>query len=305
MANYSARNNKRLWFGTRDWMQWIDVPMSGANVSPTGWANDGTLLSGGGFSQNSRGSHKRYTFEWRKSSARRSAQLMKDYRDRAYGDGLIYFCDPLTYDTNVLASMWANPSLGLNQESSTLVYGVVPTMTPTSNFRANAVPSRSAVYNLGSTPVGYPGDESAVFVPIPDGHDLRIGAMYSFTGTGGVFYSPVNDNDTIGTAVKLGTTAVDATNILPTLISGVGIKGIMLWVGRSSNVASTATLTAMIARLVVRGGTVSTAGPWCGGQGHSGVEFLGTPTYINNTGTDGGQVSFAASFVEVGSWLYG
>ena len=305
MANNSYRNNKRFWFGTRDWMQWIDVPMSGANVSPTGWGTDGTLLSGGGFAQNSQGTHKRYAFEWRKSSARRMAQLMKDYRDGTYGTGLLYFQDPLTYDTNVLPARWASPAMTLDQEGSTLVYGVLPTMTPTSNFKMNALPSRTAVYNLGSTPTGYPGEESAVFIPIPEGYDLRIGAVYSFTGTGGVYYTPVNDNDTLGTAVKLATTAVNATDLAPLLVSGVGIKGIMLWVGRSSAVASTASLTGMIAKLTPRGVPITVTTPWVGGQGHSGVTFQGTPTYINNTGVDGGQVSFAASFVETGSWLYG
>lgn len=46
-------------------------------------------------------------------------------------------------------------------------------------------------------------------------------------------------------------------------------------------------------------------GPWMGGQGHSGCRFIGKPTYINNTGVEGGQVGFAASFREVGSWIYG
>lgn len=46
-------------------------------------------------------------------------------------------------------------------------------------------------------------------------------------------------------------------------------------------------------------------GTWIGGQGHSGCRFIGKPTYVNNTGVDGGQVSFAASFREVGLWVNG
>ena len=46
-------------------------------------------------------------------------------------------------------------------------------------------------------------------------------------------------------------------------------------------------------------------GPWIGGMGHSGCRFAGKPTYVGNTGVGGGQVSFAATFVGVGSWIHG
>lgn len=42
---------------------------------------------------------------------------------------------------------------------------------------------------------------------------------------------------------------------------------------------------------------------WLGGQGNSGCRFVGSPTYIENTGVNGGQISYAASFKEVGDWL--
>ena len=41
---------------------------------------------------------------------------------------------------------------------------------------------------------------------------------------------------------------------------------------------------------------------WVGGQGNSGCRFVGSPTYIENTGVNGGQISYAASFKEVGDW---
>lgn len=41
---------------------------------------------------------------------------------------------------------------------------------------------------------------------------------------------------------------------------------------------------------------------WLGGQGNSGCRFVGSPTYIENTGVNGGQISYAASFKEVGDW---
>lgn len=46
-------------------------------------------------------------------------------------------------------------------------------------------------------------------------------------------------------------------------------------------------------------------GPWIGGQGHSGCRFIGKPTEIKYGPLNGGQVGFAASFREVGHWIYG
>lgn len=41
---------------------------------------------------------------------------------------------------------------------------------------------------------------------------------------------------------------------------------------------------------------------WLGGQGNSGCRFVGSPTYIENNGVNGGQISYAASFKEIGDW---
>lgn len=46
-------------------------------------------------------------------------------------------------------------------------------------------------------------------------------------------------------------------------------------------------------------------GPWIGGQGNSGCRFAQPPSYVTNSVINGGQVGFSATFVEVGSWLYG
>lgn len=47
------------------------------------------------------------------------------------------------------------------------------------------------------------------------------------------------------------------------------------------------------------------AGPWIGGQGHSGCRFATTPSYVTNSGYAGGRIGFAASFTEVGDWVFG
>lgn len=300
-----------LWFGTEELMQWLPAPLSGAETSPTGWAAEGVLLNGGGFAANSFGSHKRYQYAWSDASARQTAQTMKSYADGTYGRGLIYFQDPLTFDTNVLPAMWADPSMGIGMEGASLVYGVQATSVATPNRALNNLPVNSAVYNLDSIATGFRGKTQAVFIPVPQGYDLYLGAFYSATGTGGVYYCTQSTAGVISAPTQLTALSGTFTPILNRLVSGSStLAGVWLYVGKSSAVASTVTLSAMAGRLIKTSAsapdrTTLQTGPWIGGQGHSGTRFAGKPTYVEYNGVGGGQVGFAASFIEMGSWIYG
>lgn len=200
----------------------------------------------------------------------------------------------------------------MDNEAATLVYGIDPVKTPTSGGADLNLPVNSAVYNLSSvTPKGAPSPDSSVFIPVPPGYTLLVGAFYSTTGTGGIFVSPVNDNGTIGDSVKLTEKPNTDSEVVTDQFSG-SIRGVRLWVGRTSEVPSSVTIAAMTARLIETSDLAVPAklarisqGPWIGGQGHSGCRFLGTPSYVTNSPVEGGRVGFAASFVEVGSWIYG
>lgn len=307
---YSKRDC--FWFGTEDRMEWFATPLQGADSSPSAWGADGTLLNGGGWALNSWGSHKRYTYEWPASSSRETAQKMKSYRDGTYGRGLLYFLESTIFTTNVLPAHWADPSMSIDNEAPSLVYGVDPSPVATSGGANLGLPITSARYDLsGVTPRSAPTPDSSVFIPIPAGHTLFLGAFYSSTGSGGVFATPVNGNGTLGTAVKLTEKPNSDTDVVTDQFSG-DLRGVRLWVGRSDATASTVTIAAMAGRIIetsdvsnpVKVATLK-RGPWIGGQGHSGCRFLGTPTYVTNSPIEGGRIGFAATFVEVGSWVYG
>lgn len=305
MAFTAKAKRDNFFFGTEQAMRWMPTPNRGADVSPQGWGDGGTLLNGGGYQLNSFGSHKNYLFEWPSSSARRVAQLMKSYADGTYGRGLIYFVDPLTYDTNVLPARWADPSMSIGVEGASLVYGVDPDPLPTSNWQENDLPVQTAYYDLGGIASGWRGKEEAVFIPRPEGFSVLLGAIYSRTGTGSVFYREQGSSGGLGAefrAPELPANASDIHNV--TVTSGAGI---WVWVGKITPGASSVSLSALSARLVsqTRPKPRIGQGPWIGGQGHSGVRFVGKPTYMNNTGVNGGQVSYAATFKEVGSWING
>jgi len=300
-------NMNKLFFGTENRMVFFPTPLSGAASSPVGLESGGNLVNGGGYQNNSFGSHKQYIYEWSGASAREAAQLMKSYADGTYGRGLIYFTSPLSYGVNVLPSFWADPSMGLGYEGASLVYGVDATSVPTPEWIVNELPILSAYYDLTGYASGWRGKEQAVFVPIPTGYILSVGAFYSNTGTAGVFYRTQSTSGGLGEATKIDPLDNDSSVVVDTDISGPDINGVWIYVGKSSTTASTITLSGMVARLRIATASQSTisSGPWVGGQGHSGCRFIGKPTYVENTGVNDGQVGFAASFREVGHWLYG
>lgn len=303
--------DRGFWFGTERHAEWLPCPLVGADTTPQGWSADGTLLNGGGWALNSFGSHKRYQYEWPASSSPQAAQKLKSYRDGTYGRGLLYFLDPLIYGTNVLPAHWADPSMSVGGELPSLVPGIEPTAVPTSGGAALGLPIDSAYY-----PEGNPGlldldDSNSVFIPIPDDHTLFLGAIYSTPGWGdgdGVYYAEIPKSGGIGATGRI-TAQTPATNTLVTeQIDGANIAGVRIAVVSAGPI----TLTALIGRLIKASdiGNVGkmnrlTSGPWVGGQGHSGCRFVGTPTYVENSGIDGGRVGYAATFAEVGSWSLG
>lgn len=309
MAVLAKNGRKNLWFGTTDRMQWVATPNRGADVSPEGWSAGGATLQGGAFQLNSFSSARNYIFEWPPSSSREAAQLMKSYADGTFGRGLIYFVDPLIYDTNVLPAMWADPSMAVGEESHLLSPGATISYAPTTGNPDFQLPVRTVTYDFSSAGVMSDAtldDSNSVFLPIPDGFQLVIGVLGSYSGGGAVRYSRVSLGGATSGAVAIPALSPAGTSLFSAVITPApGEVGVRIWVGKTASGAASATLTALHARLVKVGSTLSGPNYWVGGQGHSGCRFSGKPTYMNHTGVDGGQVSYAATFREVGSWVVG
>lgn len=288
-----------MWFGTEERMGWIPAPNSGATMSPEGWGVGGVLMSGGGYQANSWGSHKNYVFEWPSASSLEAAQLMKSYSDGTYGRGLIYFIDPLTYLHNVLPARIADPSMAVGDESASLVYGVNPVGVPVASGSTANLPVMAAEYDLSSTPTGF-RQSDAIFIPIPEGYTLWMTAYYTATGSGGIFCTPQTGKGNRGSNARLSNSAVTQTS--PTQ-SFKNVDGVWIWVGRTSSAASSVSIQGIVGRLA-KTGQPSPKGGWIGGMGHSGTRFAARPTWTTLGATNGGQVGYAASFREVGSWAY-
>lgn len=291
-----------MWFGTQDYAGWIQTPQTGADVTPGAWGADGVLLNGGGYAMNSFNSHKMYAFNWRTTSRREEAQLLKSYFDGTFGRGKIYFQDPLTYTTNVLPARWADPSITGDYEGQSLIPGIEPVRVRASGPKNLRLPVSAVKYDLPATGVRA---KDHVFIPIPDGMMLVVGAFYeSLTPDAGVYVTPVSEGGNLSNAdVRVPPQTAGSPLLFSEFFSKQpGDIGVALWIGKpDSGAASSVTVNAIHARLIPLETTANTyvgENYWVGGQGNSGVRFAGPPTYINNTGRDGGQVEFAATFIE-------
>ncbi|MEV5068949.1 hypothetical protein MRBLMI12_000506 [Microbacterium sp. LMI12-1-1.1] len=301
--------SKKMWFGVEGRMRWVDTPQSGADVSPKGFSVGGTLLNGGGYADGSFGSHKEYGFSWSGASSRQAAGIMQAYAAGTYGRGLIYFLDPHTLDTNVLPAHWADPSLAIGDESPQLIRSrrLPLTGVPTANAEANDIPAVTAVYDLADAATGFPGERDSLFIPVPPGTSLRIGAIYTRTGSGGIFAAPVDAAGTAGTATLLTQVSPTATDIIPDEILP-GAVGVRVWLGKSADGPATVSVAAMIGRIMSTLTATATSpkrlGPWMPGDGHTGCRFVGKPTLVRYNGVGGGQVGYATTLTEVGAWEY-
>lgn len=142
-------------------------------------------------------------------------------------------------------------------------------------------------------------DSNSVFIPIPEGKQLHLGAFYQATGTGGIYVSPVARGGSATSQV----TKVRPNNtgeLFSTVVSRQpGTIGVYLWIGKTNNANASVTVNAIHGRIADPGEPIPGENHWYGGQGHSGVRFTGKPTYVTRNAINGGQIEFAATFKEV------
>lgn len=287
-------NREQMWFGTEESMRWIETPQTGADVSPLGFGTSATSLNGGGYVRNSWDSHKVHNFSWGESASPSLASLIHAYRNGSYGRGLIYFHDPMYYQTNILPRRVADPSMAVNYEAAPLIRDLWPRATPT-GANANNLPVQTAIYDVPPEYDGMVGMDE-IYIPIPPGFTFNFGAVYSSANAAArIYYRTPSGKFTVAQ------TTLTATDLLPISIAGepwvrIGIEN------TATSTTHAVSITAMMARLLPPGESPEPTTPWMGGEGHSGCQFQGNPTIVNYNGVNGGQVGIACTLVETGAW---
>jgi hypothetical protein len=286
-----ALYNDRMYFGTRNYMQWVVAPKINYEASKRGYVSAAGFVNGGQFVRRSASAAKGYNLSW-ELKPRDEIRTINDYADGVYGTGPIYFLEPFAMDKNLLPQYWATPALGA--VDAPLLAGVFdderPALSPTP-LNTLGYPSNAATYTLA---VGT--ELSSVFIPVPPGYSLWVGAHGSRTGTAGVQITPTTGPTT--TAAPLDVPLLLATNAtrLNTSINGDTYRGGII----SLKGVGTVALYGLMAQ-VLRNGTLPATGGFISGQGHSGCSFAEEPTLTNySVALD--KVGLSVNLVETEGW---
>lgn len=274
--------SKTMYFGSRERMTWVKCPAIDSDISKTKWSTSGTYLSGGGYVRNSTTGHKRYQFSWNLANSDDIYAIL-DYADGLYGNAPFYFLDPFAIEINVLPQYWASPRLA-QQDAPSFDKNALPTLVDTA---ANTFdyPTKSAVYTFNVNSVF-----SSLWIPIPSGYTFNFGAHGSATSTAVVTLTP--DGSTTASVTLLPITTSQRTNTTVTGVTGVTV---------SFSGTGILTLAGMIAQVRPTGDAVP-SGSFISGRGHSGVEFLGSPT-LNGYSAALDKQGASTTLVEIGAWL--
>lgn len=280
-----------MYFGTRERMQWVSAPAPGAGFSATAYSTKLQYLNGGAGVRNSIGSHMEYDLSWG-SLTRDQIQEISDYADQLYGDGLIYFLDPVALERNLFNRQWAAPKI--TAEDGIPLTGTATPAKVLINDMSLDYPMYGAQYSITS------GQASRKFhCPIPPGYTAWVGA-HGVANAKGLIVQPTLAGTATGSSTALATTGVATTTRFNGSFSNAGtLDGIDISIDTTSTYSLT--LCGLMLQVWPTGYT-PVAGGFISGRGNSGCMFEGKPNVMPYS-LPGESLGMTARLVEVGDWL--
>lgn len=278
----------QMYFGTKAFMQWVPCPAINAEISRLGWGSTQQYLNGGAGVVRSTGAHKEYGFSWNLAPQSEIYKVL-DYDTGIYGNGLIYFLDPMAMTQNVLPATVAAPGLAYGTDAPNLSPLLAPTAGPATPANTFNYPLTGATYSTGVA------GQSIIWVPVP----LGWKAVFGFTGSGTAMrYQGDGGVATTATMISVTSSTRANTTYVPTTAAQTGITLMFPTSGTSTLygiymviIPSTASATPYL------------TGNFVSGRGHSGCRFADRPQvngYSSPLGID--KVGATARLIETGSW---
>jgi hypothetical protein len=309
MAVYDGK----VWFGNQRYGTWIKAPLADMNASSTGFSSEQTFNNGGSFVKSSFGSARSFDLSW--NGDMDELQVIKNFKDGIYGGGLIYWEDP--YAKNILPPHWAAPMLTVRDWPSLISSDNKPTPV-THTVTAKNLPYQSAVYTVTNTTE----TNRSLTIMIPEEHFLRMGFVYSATGTASIKAVPILFDGTEGTTVTLSQLAYNVSSLYDSVasfsnVTGASprVKAVRIYISKSDATPSTVTIRGGIATYHVsstdagHGHEAYTMGfaygaTWTAGQGSTGCVMSNVPSieYKNIVGTKR-LITMNTQLKEVEAWL--
>ena len=280
-----------LWFGTREYMQYIPCPQINGDHSGVGWSTSAQYLNGGAFERNSATSHREFEMSW--SLAKRvDLQPLYDYAAGIYGSGPLYFIDPFAADLNVLPEWWAAPGMAA-LDAPVLVGEERPAPVNNPN-QSLGYPTRGVTYAVRTSP-------PVVRTNLVTNPAARVNTS-GWTTTGGAL-SRVTGSSVLGLGAHLKLTASGSGQLASiSFNSTVGATyRLSVYVKNPSVVAR---LDFRNASNAVRGSSANvTRADWTRVDVSATADSATSSLVLRSEGA--GEIEFVAALVELGSTLGG
>lgn len=305
--------DRKVWFGNQRYGTWIKAPLGDMSANSTGFLSEQQFNNGGSFIKSSFGSTKSYELSW--NGDLDELQVIKDFKDGLYGGGLLYWEDP--FAKNILPTHWAAPMLTVRDWPSLISSDNKPEPV-THSVTAKNLPYQSAKYTVYNTVE----TTRSLTLLVPEEHVLRLGFVYSATGTASMKAVPILSSGSEGTPITLTQIAYNATTLYDTNavfsnVTGAAnrTKAVRIYISKSDATSSTITIRGGIATLFLADGqsghqhdlwstALRDSTVWSSGQGATGCVMVNPPT-IQYKGIVGNQklVTMNATLKELEAWL--
>lgn len=288
---------RQMFFGCRDFMDWIPCPRSNADMSRNRYTSEVEFMSGGSDMYTSMSGPKTYDFDFGFQHEANIRHLM-NVDSGAYGLD-VYFLDPFAMNTNILPIQWSNPYLAkYGAPSIRGVYeweqSTVATVSNTYGY-----PVESAAFGLGEGAREIAEFPPELWIPVPTGYTFHIGVHGHMDTTPTNAYVGVtkDGDDPLTSATHIPFTDNNSATLMSTAITP-GTGGVTLRLYGDNT--ETMIISGMVAQILPTGSTPTT-GTFISGRGNSGCRIVGGVEEIGYSAAMD-WMQYHAKLREYGDW---
>lgn len=293
-----------LWFGNTEKFQLVTAPTN-IKAGRLSYVEDLAFENGGGTL--ARSSAFQQTFElnypWGEASGTGSLEVFSEYAAGEFGEGFLYFANPMAFDLNLFPPHWASPRL--------VELGWPNISTGTPSWAATAAnsysqPARKGTWTITTAANATPLTDATipyVIIPVHPSYTLQIGVTGAATGTGVVkIESWVDGASSAGASASLTLLSETGSTRMNATVAGSTYAYAKVFLTRTSSAASTVTPISMMARLTT--GSPTLTGSHVRGKGHTGLMFSDSAAAEDWFDASDGvhYKALSASLTEVQAW---
>ena len=287
---------------SRGFIAQAPAPKTGMTATPTGYQESNEWLNGGISVIESGAKHLTYTMNFSgDGSLPAGVDVFRQLASKLYGNGNIYFSDPMEYDTNLLPPPWATPHLAEHGWKDPFVgTGVFSNLTPT----ATVPYRRQMTYTLTNTTTVQPTHPSKnTVILIPPTHKLMLGFKGTATLTGKIRVQPILIGGALAPTVDLTLLSKTDNVLMNTTFDGATYQAVEIFaLATTPNDGSTLNIVAGTARLYPRLSSPVLTGVHVSGHGNTGCRFADNAIPETYVMVRGHYKQLSTNLVEVGAW---